>query len=521
MNIAILHYHLNRGGVTSVIHNHLRSLDAALPAGERAAVAVFFGGRRDAWDDDQASELENIDLSLHTTPALDYDDQRDDDGADALFHQLKDALDARGFRPDEAVLHVHNHSLSKNLDLPDVLRRLAEAGYRQLLHIHDFAEDMRPSNYRRVHRAYGNATATTLYPQAEHIHYAVLNGRDRAILADGVVDSERIHFLPNPVLPFPELPPSDVSRARLNEAFSLDGETRWIVFPVRGIRRKNVGEMLLWGTVFGDRHVYGITLPPQNPAESRSYRAWQALSDELDIACRFDIGAKESGVDFLEILSAADAALTTSVAEGFGMVFLETWLAGNNLCGRDLPEITEDFKQDGLRFDGLQPAFWIPSELVDAGEFRKRFGASLERVLNDYGLPELIDRDGIDGLVGADTIDFAYLDHSLQEAVIRRAAGDAGVRDAIRTCNPVYSAFLDNGGNNPEARIADNAVVVRERYSAMECGRQLLSAYRTVLDSPQRSLPGDDTGEPRVLRHFLRVDRFQPIRCEDRPAPAS
>ena len=37
----------------------------------------------------------------------------------------------------------------------------------------------------------------------------------------------------------------------------------------------------------------------------------------------------------------------TSLAEGFGMVFLESWLAECPLLGRDLPEITRDFVEAG------------------------------------------------------------------------------------------------------------------------------------------------------------------------------
>ena len=43
------------------------------------------------------------------------------------------------------------------------------------------------------------------------------------------------------------------------------------------------------------------------------------------------------GLEFFENLAAADAVATTSLAEGFGMVFLEAWLAGRPLVGRDLP----------------------------------------------------------------------------------------------------------------------------------------------------------------------------------------
>ena len=39
----------------------------------------------------------------------------------------------------------------------------------------------------------------------------------------------------------------------------------------------------------------------------------------------------------------AKAIVSTSVAEGFGLGFLEPWIFGKGLCGRDIPEITSDF----------------------------------------------------------------------------------------------------------------------------------------------------------------------------------
>ena len=42
-------------------------------------------------------------------------------------------------------------------------------------------------------------------------------------------------------------------------------------------------------------------------------------------------------------MASAHRLVTTSVAEGFGLAFLEPWLFGKGLLGRNLPEITVDF----------------------------------------------------------------------------------------------------------------------------------------------------------------------------------
>src|SRR5690606_29018446 len=102
---------------------------------------------------------------------------------------------------------------------------------------------------------------------------------------------------------------------------------------------------------------FAVTLRPKNPIEAASFDRWRMLAESLDLPCRFDIGSPRAeggyGCDFKDALAAADAVLTTSVAEGFGMVFLEAWLAGKPLIGRDLPEITREFKAAGMRFRSL------------------------------------------------------------------------------------------------------------------------------------------------------------------------
>ena len=46
LNLAIVHYHLNRGGVTQVITNQLLALDAVARGDAKPQVALLYGGRR-------------------------------------------------------------------------------------------------------------------------------------------------------------------------------------------------------------------------------------------------------------------------------------------------------------------------------------------------------------------------------------------------------------------------------------------------------------------------------------------
>ena len=49
----------------------------------------------------------------------------------------------------------------------------------------------------------------------------------------------------------------------------------------------------------------------------------------------------------------AEAIVSTSIAEGFGLGFLEPWTFGKGLCGRNIPEITKDFENLGINLQNL------------------------------------------------------------------------------------------------------------------------------------------------------------------------
>ncbi len=364
MKIAILHYHLNRGGVTRVIANQLLSLDSALQRDETCHVAILFGGRADGWPGDLGSQLNSIRLTLCEVPRLDYDDRPVDESGD-LATLIRSELQKLQFEPGQTLLHVHNHNLGKTASLPGALSRLASEGYSLLLQIHDFAEDFRPRNYRLLSEALGaDNLSARLYPQAAHIHYAVLNRRDETVLRNAGLSAERLHWLPNPVPELGRLPDRNQARAKLRRTVGVSQNQTYTLYPVRGIRRKNVGELLLWSALADESNQFGITLAPLNPVEFEYYQTWRQLASELKLRCHFETGG-DGRMSFVENLSAADWILTTSAAEGFGMVFLESWLCERPLAGRNLPEITADFIAAGLRLDGLYDRLEVPTSWFD------------------------------------------------------------------------------------------------------------------------------------------------------------
>jgi hypothetical protein len=119
---------------------------------------------------------------------------------------------------------------------------------------------------------------------------------------------------------------------------------------VRAIRRKNIAEFLFIAALFHDKAHFILTQAPKNPAEKKQYLDWVDFSNNCSLPVTFEAGDK---VNFHDIMAGTDAAITTSIQEGFGMVFLEPWLWKKMVFGRDLPEVTSTFKQKGLDLSSL------------------------------------------------------------------------------------------------------------------------------------------------------------------------
>jgi glycosyltransferase involved in cell wall biosynthesis len=519
VHLAIMHYHLNRGGVTQVILNHLRALAAARDPVPIDEVVLLYGGRQQDWPAAVFSNPPPFPLRLVEIEELDYD-SKPDATSSQLAGTLRRVLADTGAAPDNTLLHVHNHALGKNASLPGALATLATEGYRQLLQIHDFVEDLRPQNYRHLATALAaqdNASlAAQLYPQGAGIHYAVLNQRDRLLLLEAGVDAGRLHSLPNPVAEFDGRPDFEAARADVIAKLSLGERSPLVVYPVRGIRRKNLGEMLLVSALDRRSAVYATTLAPLNPVELQSFQAWQRHAQSLQLACQFDLGGA-GGVPFLYALAAADALLTTSVAEGFGMVFLEAWLVGRMLVGRNLPEITSDFVQAGISLEGLYDRLAVPLELVDEEAWRRDMQQAYRRVCAAYrqapAAPREVDSQ-LDELAAASSVDFAFMSVPLQRDLIARVSRDQAVADEILARNPRLEAALRVDSVAQRDTIRQSAEAVRNGFSLGVIGRRLADLYdivfRSRADSQLTRLPCAEA----ILNRFLDIRRLHPLRVD-------
>lgn len=515
--VAILHHHLGPGGVTGSIAGHLEALSAVGAPTQGLRVALLRGKARR--NEAEGRPVPAFEAPVREVAGLGYDAAGARPQPLELARRIEAALRELGFAPPRTVIHAHNHSLGKNLSLPGALAELARRGYALLLHIHDFAEDFRPANYRRLAAALdgfgGRPLPALLYPQASSIHYAVLNGRDRGILRRAGVQAGRLHLLPNILRAPARAGDREAARRRLARR-GIPRRAPLLLYPGRAIRRKNVGEALLWAALAPPGTRLAFTLSPITPAERRPYERWKAAAARLGLPCLFELG-EGGGLGLEESLAAADRVLTTSVAEGFGLTLLEACLASRPLIGRDLPEITADFVAAGVRFPGLAARLWLPLSWVGRGLFLSSFAASYQAALAAYGLaapPARLLRAEIERLVEDGRVDFASLASALQERVLERALEPAG-RERLWRLNPWIEEALAGEEVAAPSLLAANAHAVSRGYAPGARGDGLLALYREIVASPRASrLRPPPRGEA-VLAELLAPRRFHPIRVEE------
>ncbi len=518
LDIVILHCHFERGGVTQVVENHIRALAAHPDVGR---ILLVSGSRQSGLSEATRSGATTIEVG-------DFDYDRDDlaagsalDRSADIATRLESELRAAGVRPDAAVLHWHNHSLGKNTAAPAVIRRLAAGGWRLLLQIHDFAEDNRPENYQRLISATSAKSRDDLdrflYPVAPQIRYATLTGGDARVLVGLGVPDSQVHCLPNSVV----LPPMEQTNreavlATVRRVIGLPDGARWSLYPVRGIRRKNVGEFLLVSRWLPEKCFAALTLQPATEIENRSYRRWQRLAAEVAPRAIFDAGHHPE-ISFSDNLVASDFILSTSVAEGFGMAFLEPWLAGRGVIARRLPGVTDDFESAGMRLSSFYFNIPIPGKPQWLSECHQEIDQAQQAAWSSVP-PPFRPRLGED-ISGADeTIDFARLTPARQMEVLRHAAASQSFDAALRELSEPLIQQLHRPPSDDVIR--HNAGVVGNRYSPEVQGVHLREIYQQLLSAPIDRDPSVPQRAGDAVHLVSRARPFYPCRTESDGIPS-
>ncbi|MBW2364952.1 MAG: glycosyltransferase family 1 protein, partial [Deltaproteobacteria bacterium] len=380
------------------------------------------------------------------------------------------------------LLHIHNPMLAKNSIFLAILKSMQQKGYTLFLQVHDFAEDGRPLAY------YFNE------PYIANCHYGVINSRDYDLLLQSGLKAEGLHLLPNTVDPISTNSNIPIKKSR-------------VLYPVRAIRRKNIGEAILLSLFFSGKTL-SITLPPNSPADMKSYNGWKDFVLENNLDVEFESGLR---ANFQTLISSSDFLISTSITEGFGFSFLEPWTADKMLWGRSIPDVCRDFKKNGVDLDHLYqrlhiPASWIGKDALlhtfmsCISENSKKFNVEINKKQTQNFFLNKIESGGID---------FGLLGENFQKKAISKILSSKKNKELIIDFNP----YLTKPGfefSNTKL-ISNNKKAVLQNYSKAIYKNNLIKIYKKVTSHSVTHCINKNI----LASYFLKSDNFSLLKWGD------
>ena len=493
MKVAIIHYHLKPSGVSRVIERASRELT------RRGIAHVILVGKC-AHDMANTLPVRVVDGLAYSNAPLDT--QEAENILDALRATATDAL---GAPPD--IWHFHNHSLGKNRAVPLIVSMLASQRERLLLHIHDLAEDGRQENHANI------ADCPNLYPLAPQIHYAFINSRDRNHFIKAGLPAANAHLLPNPVFDADSIP---------NTSSETPKTAPLLLCPARGIRRKNIGELILLTQLAPKGTRAAITLAPENPQSLAIHERWKNFCAVNQLPVEFAVVDRiapnsNSDASFESWISHATHFVTCSVAEGFGLVFLESLAHRKPLIGRKLPHISHDLAKHGVEHGKLYEKILFPADWIPHESLKRHLEISITRLWQAWDRKPNADaiESAITSLKHEGFLDFGNLPETLQESVIRKL---------LDRSHHTIPKLMVNGQTLPLKPWLDNALTqngaqtpqVPEAFSITAHGKQIVAIHQLILNqksSTPTSLEPNDILEKFFISsefHFLNTPPSPP-----------
>lgn len=497
MRIAIVHYHLGLGGVSHVIASASRCLTRM-----EIPHVILVDGEPDP---------EMAELPVKRVRGLGYLDTDVVGDADHLIKSLKEATkEVLGDVPD--IWHFHNHSMGKNVFMAEIVAKLAEAGEKLVLQIHDLAEDGRYQNYAKI------SNRSRLYPLGDHIEYVFLNERDRKVFIANGVPEKSTRVAVNPVEP----PKEELKKPEGAPIFFA---------PVRAIRRKNIGELVFLAAIAPAGTRLAISRAPTESGALFLYETWSKFAAYLRLPIGFDVvgrfnPADGASSDFASWVQHSTHFITTSVSESFGMTYLEAAAYDKPLLGRKISNVGAEHQKHGIKAGDLYDELLVPVEWVDLSILRQHFDTTIERNYRYLGrqLTRAITEESFAALVHDGWLDFGNLPEPIQQAVIERLM-DTGCRNEPRV--------LIDGELRPAkewlhevVKKSKSSVTVEQLgvYSEQAYGKMLEELYEVLSKVKQVEFEEGEMKflEPEaILSAYLEPKAFQFLTSVTPPRPAT
>jgi len=457
MKIAFLHYHLKPGGVTTVIRQQIAAI-------RNDCETLAIAGETPPEFPVPVTTVPGVAYSRGNTPS-----SSPEVTASQIINSIK-----KKWPEGCDILHVHNPLLAKNATLLKVLKILKAKGITLFLQIHDFAEDGRPLSYFPEE-----------YPA--DCHYGVINSRDYRILLETGLHKKGLHMISNMVNPLG----SKVAECKLKN---------FILYPVRAIRRKNIGEAILLSLFFKNRETLAITLPPNSQSDISSYNGWRKFIKRKNLNVEFEASGK---YDFPALVNGSKYLITTSITEGFGFSFLEPWTAGKALIGRDLPDITIDFKKNGARLDRLYTDINIPIDWIGRKNLYEKIKSTIAANcrLFKYSCENIDIETVFEKITAKNQVDFGLLDENFQKRIISKILSSDKNSNQLISLNPF---LLDFNASASTDLIEQNKNNILKNYGSEVYRNNLLRIYQNI----QKNKVVQNIDKAKLFFLFLNPERL-------------
>ncbi len=460
IKVAVIHYHLKPGGVSTVICNQVKALK------DRVSWLIICGDPAGASLNAEIACIKDLDYDSRTCEPAPPETTAEAIRA-AIYEKWPHGCD---------IIHVHNPLLKKNNRLLKILSLLQNMGFRLLCQVHDFAEDGRPFSFYEDQD----------YPS--DCHYGVINSRDKEILISAGLKPHGVHLIRNTVstLPSEDHPgiPRDI-----------------VLYPVRAIRRKNIGEaILLHLLLFQDKPLF-FTLPPNSSPDIEAYNDWRKYTKNRGLPVLFNASCS---YPFSGLVKSSAMLITTSITEGFGFAFLEAWTAKKLLWGRRLSGICTDFEKNGIDLSHLYDRLLVPLDFFDEESFSLSWRNAMTFALKRFGLPG--GQNMVSGfyksITKSGTIDFGFLSEPFQRQVLDRIITSPAARDRLLHLNK--DGLLQDILRNAGRLILSNKKAVSHSYNSEKCGHELFEIYHKIIRTPVKHV----LDKKKLAKAFVDPEKF-------------
>jgi len=252
-----------------------------------------------------------------------------------------------------------------------------------------------------------------IYPNYPNVGYITINTNDVSRLIEHGIDRERIAYVPNCIDDSLIMEDGEHQqlRRRLVEQMGLASDVRFILYPVRCIRRKNVEEAVFLIRLLnyisrqkikvqgmnleGTFHLL-VTIRPRAGEDLEYAEAIEAFCKKhglpvtigLQDFISYERAVNPSTTEIVKFglgdaYNMAEVVITTSYLEGFGFAFIEPWYIGKAVIGRNISNITQDFQRAGVNLDHLYNVFRIDGQDFYSIGYQDKEHIGLERRLQE------------------------------------------------------------------------------------------------------------------------------------------